>query len=193
MNICVYGASSTELYKVYTDSVESLGKEMAHRNHGLVFGGGAHGLMGAVVRGVNKANGFSLGIAPKFFDKGDVLYKQCSEFVFTDTMRQRKQLMEERSDAFIMVPGGIGTFEEFFEVLTLKQLGQLNKPIGVFNVNGYYDDFIAMMQNAVAQKFMTPQGQELYGIFDDPSELLDYIDQQHLSPPDFSGLKKYNI
>lgn len=120
MNICIYGASSAQLEQIYYDKTEELGKMMAKRGHGLVFGGGATGMMGSAARGVDVEGGYILGIAPRFFDKPGVLYQNCSEFIFTDTMRERKKLLEERSDATIVTPGGIGTYEEFFEILTLK-------------------------------------------------------------------------
>ena len=104
--------------------------------------------MGAAVKGVQAKGGYSLGVAPHFFDKPGILHDSCNEFIFTDTMRQRKQIMEERSDAFITVPGGIGTFEEFFEILTLRQLNRHHKPIAVFNINGYYDHLTAMIDHA---------------------------------------------
>lgn len=178
MNICVYGASSKAIDKKYIDAVEMLGKEMALRGHALVFGGGASGLMGAAVRGLQKEGGKSVGVAPTFFDKPGVLYRACDEFIFTDTMRQRKQIMEDRSDAFIMTPGGIGTMEEFFEILTLKQLGRHGKPIAVFNVCGYYDELGDMIKKAFKEGFMRDGSENLYKTFDDPCELLDYIENR---------------
>ncbi|MBR3705842.1 MAG: TIGR00730 family Rossman fold protein [Firmicutes bacterium] len=177
MNICMYGASSTELEKIYYQKAEDFGRSMAERGHGLVFGGGATGLMGAAVRGVMAAGGYSLGIAPTFFDKPGILYENCSEFIFTETMRERKQLMEDRADAFVMVPGGIGTYEEFFEILTLKQLGRHNKPIAVYNINGYYDLLEQMLRHTAAQGFMSESCLELFGIFDDAGALLDYLEK----------------
>ncbi len=178
MNICIYGASSNDIDNKYMEAVEKLGREMAVRNHSLVFGGGAQGLMGAAVKGLSEAEGFSLGVAPIFFDKPGILYDKCSEFIFTKTMRERKQIMEDRSDAFVMVPGGIGTFEEFFEILTLRQLGQHNKPIAIYNVCGYYDDLIVMMKRTANEGFMKPQSMSLYGIFDQPEALLNYIETE---------------
>lgn len=178
MNICVYGASSTELDKEYSDKVEELGKEMAKRGHGLVFGGGAQGLMGAAVRGVSSENGYSLGVAPTFFDKPGILFEGCSEFIFTETMRERKEIMENRSDAFVMLPGGIGTFEEFFEVLSAKQLAQMDKPIAIFNINGYYDSLIEMINEAVAKGFIKESCLGLYGVFDNAAAMLDYIEAE---------------
>jgi uncharacterized protein (TIGR00730 family) len=122
--------------------VEQLGREMASRGHSLVFGAGAHGLMGAAARGVRDGGGYILGVVPRFFDDADVeeLCDFCDELIRTDTMRQRKQIMEDNCDAFIVAPGGIGTFEEYFEILTSKQLCRHNKPIVLYNINGYYDE-----------------------------------------------------
>lgn len=189
MNICMYGASSTDLDKIYYDAAEHLGRRIAARGHGLVFGGGAQGLMGATARGLAAGGGLIKGIAPRFFDKPGILYKECSEFIFTDTMRERKELMEKLSDAFIMAPGGIGTYEEFFEVLTLKQLGQLNKPIAVFNVNGYYELLLRLLEDTVSKGFMKASCLDIFGIFDDADEMLDYIEKELVSPPDLSHLK----
>ena len=189
MNICMYGASSTDLDKIYYDAAEHLGRRIAARGHGLVFGGGAQGLMGATARGLAAGGGRITGIAPRFFDKPGILYKECSEFIFTDTMRERKELMERLSDAFIMAPGGIGTYEEFFEVLTLKQLGQLNKPIAVFNVNGYYDLLLRLLEDTASKGFMKASCLDILGIFDDADEMLDYIERELVSPLDLSHLK----
>ena len=189
MNICMYGASSTDLDRIYYDAAEHLGRRIAARGHGLVFGGGAQGLMGATARGLAAGGGRITGIAPRFFDKPGILYKECSEFIFTDTMRERKELMEKLSDAFIMAPGGIGTYEEFFEVLTLKQLGQLNKPIAVFNVNGYYELLLRLLEDTVSKGFMKASCLDIFGIFDDADEMLDYIEKELVSPPDLSHLK----
>ena len=189
MNICMYGASSTDLDKIYYDAAEHLGRRIAARGHGLVFGGGAQGLMGATARGLAAGGGRITGIAPRFFDKPGILYKECSEFIFTDTMRERKELMENLSDAFIMAPGGIGTYEEFFEVLTLKQLGQLNKPIAVFNVNGYYELLLRLLKDTVSKGFMKASCLDIFGIFDDADEMLDYMEKELVSPPNLSHLK----
>ena len=178
MNICIFGASSENICRTYKDSVFAFGCEMARRGHGLVFGGGSGGLMGAAVRGVQAQNGYSLGVAPYFFDKPGILHDSCTEFIFTDTMRQRKQIMEDRSDAFVAVPGGIGTFEEFFEILTLRQLRQHDKPIAVFNINGYYDNLTAMIGKAFDEGFMRSGSENLYKTFTKPDILLDYLETE---------------
>ena len=161
MNICVYGAASSNIDKGYIDGARELGVQIAKRGHGLVFGGGATGVMGAVVEGVYENGGKIIGVAPTFFDTPGILFKDCDRFIFTETMRERKQIMEDSSDAFVVAPGGIGTFEEFFEILTLKQLGQHNKPIIMFNCNGYYDDILALLEKLVDLGFMGKECLEL--------------------------------
>ena len=176
MKICVFGASSNDIEKIYFEKTYELGKKMAERGHTLVFGGGARGLMGAVARGISSANGESIGISPSFFDVGDILYKEGTELIFTKTMAERKKLMEDTSDAFISVPGGVGTFEEFFEVLTLKQLQQHNKPLVLFNIKNYYDKFEELLVHTVKSGFMKEECKNVYRIFDSSDELLDYIE-----------------
>ena len=189
MEICVYGASSNNIRDEYLEAAEKLGRLIAQRGHGLVFGGGAQGLMGATVRGVDSQNGRSLGVAPSFFQVDGVLFERCTEFLYTETMRQRKEIMEKRSDAFVMVPGGIGTFEEFFEILTLKQLGQHNKPIAILNTCGYYNPMLKMLETAVTDGFMKQAVLSLYGVFDDPETLLEYVEQDDVSALDVHQLK----
>ena len=177
MNICVYGASSNDIDPAYLQAGEDLGYAMAKRGHGLVFGGGDKGLMGASARGMTRGKGVIVGVAPRFFDVEGVLYPHCTEFIFTDTMRQRKAIMEDRADCFVMTPGGIGTFEEFFEILTLRQLGRHNKPIAVLNTRDYYRPIIDLLEQAIAQGFMRPECRALYAFFDDPETLLDYLEE----------------
>ena len=180
MNICMYGASSTDLEQIYYDAAEALGRRIAARGHGLVFGGGAQGLKGAAARGVAACGGRTTGIAPRFFDKPGILYKQCSEFIFTDTMRERKELMENMSDAFVMVPGGIGTYEEFFEILTLKSLHRLDRPIVLYNINGYYDGMEVLLRHTADEKFMAESNLKLCEFMDDPEKILEYIEEYEI-------------
>lgn len=176
MNICVYGASSNVISKKYIIACEKLGAEMARRSVGLVFGGGAAGAMGACARGEKSLGGKITGVAPSFFNVDGVLFEGCTDFIITETMRERKQTMEELSDGFIMAPGGIGTYEEFFEILTLRQLGRHNKPIAIFNVDGFYDELIKFLNKGVDEGFMKSASMELFGAFDDCVKLLDYIE-----------------
>lgn len=178
MNICVFGASSDNIDKAYITAGEQLGREMAVKGHALVFGGGQTGLMGAVVRGVTECGGLSTGVAPKFFDLPGVLFENCTEFIYTETMRERKDLMDKKADAFIMTPGGIGTMEEFFEIFTLKQLGRHTKPIGILNVNGYYDELIHMLIHTAEKGFMDMKCMDLLCVSEDPKALLEMIEHE---------------
>lgn len=189
MKICVYGASSNEIDKRYIEAGEKLGEEMARRGHTLVYGGGAHGLMGAAARGMTRGGGHIIGVSPRFFKVDGVLYDKCRELIFTDTMRERKQIMEDSSDAFIMTPGGIGTFEEFFEVLTLKQLNRHQKAIAVLNTLGYYDIISSLMKMSSEGGFMKDNTLKLYKFFDEPSDILDYIESYKPDKIDIKSMK----
>lgn len=176
MNICIYGASSDEISDGYIEVVEEFGSKLAKRGHTLVFGAGGQGLMGASARGAAKENGKIIGVAPSFLNVDGRLFKDCTEFISTETMRERKQIMEDRSDAFIMVPGGIGTFEEFFEILTLKQLGRHGKAIVVYNIENYYNPLLKMLQDGVTKGFMNQATNEIYEVMTDADEILDYLE-----------------
>ena len=191
MKICVYGAASSEIDKCFVEVGEELGRKMADRNIGLVFGGGRNGMMGAVARGVAQNGGDILGISPKFFEENnaEISFPECSEFIHTDTMRERKRLVDEKSDAFIITPGGIGTFDEFFEILTLKQLGRHNKAIVIFNIDGYFDNMLKMMQKSIERRFITEDCIELYKVVTSVEEALDYIEKYDPTDIDISKVK----
>ena len=191
MRICVYGAASENIHPDYIEKVEELGRKLAERGHSIVYGAGATGLMGAVARGVYEKGGEIIGVAPTFFNVDGVLFENCTELIRTETMRERKQIMEDNADAFIMVPGGVGTFDEFFEILTLKQLKRHNKAMTVLNVRGYYDAFVNMMTNAVEEGFVAEKNLELFKVFDGADEMLDYI--EGYEEADFSVEEVRNI
>jgi uncharacterized protein (TIGR00730 family) len=197
LKICVFGASSRDLRQEYYDAAFELGAEMARRGHELVFGGGTSGLMGAAARGMSSAGGKGIiGVAPRFFDEPGILYEGCTQMIFTETMSERKKAMEDMSEAFITLPGGIGTLEEFFEALTLKQLGRHAKAMAVLNTLGYYDSMEAMLVKAVEQKFFPEDGHALYAVFDEPRALLDYVESYEAEPEDVwkeKILGKYNV
>lgn len=178
MNICVYGAASQQIHTDYLRAAHSLGHHLAQAGFTLVFGGGDNGVMGACARGAAQAGGKIIGIAPKFFDQEGILYQHCTQFHFTDTMRQRKELMENLSQAFVMSPGGIGTLEEFFEILTLKQLGRHNKPIAVLNTRGYYDALETLLDGAVGEGFLERSVLSMFRMFQKPEELVQYLAEQ---------------
>lgn len=178
MRICVYGAASPTIDDIYKEKVEHLGRIMVQRGHSLVFGGGGKGLMGAVADGVHSAGGHIIGVIPQFFldEKIEALCEFCDEMILTETMRERKQIMEDNADAFIIVPGGIGTYEEFFEILTLKQLCRHNKPIVMYNIEGYYNEIDIAMKEAMKKSFIKDNCIELYDITDDLDKLFECIE-----------------
>ncbi len=181
MKICIYGAASPLIDAKYIERVEELGRRLAERGHSLVFGGGGNGLMGAAARGVKETGGKILGVVPKFFlEEGvEAICDFCDTLITPDTMRERKQIMEDNADGFIVVPGGIGTFEEYFEILTASQLRLHNKPIGVFNIDGYYDDLCRFLDKTVEERFVNKNTLDLHKVSDDIEVLLDYIEGPH--------------
>lgn len=178
MRICVYGAASPTIDPKFIKSVEEMGRKMVERGHSLVFGGGGNGLMGAAARGVKEKGGKILGVIPEFFkeDSVEAICDFCDELVFPETMRERKQIMEDNADAFIVTPGGIGTFEEFFEILTLKQLCRHNKPIAVYNLDGYYNELEEMMRVSVSKNFIKGTVKDLYFVTDNLEEMFNYLE-----------------
>lgn len=176
MNICVFGSSSEQIDKIFLDSAEQLGESIAKKGHGLVFGAGKYGVMGAAVRGAAKQGGHTIGVTPDFFIDMNVVYENCSELIVTDTMRERKGIMEDKADAFVICAGGMGTFEEFFEVLTLKQLHRHSKPIIIYNVKGYYDSMLKMLDNAVKERFMTDACNSLYTVAATENEIFEQLE-----------------
>lgn len=193
MKICVFGASSSKIDQSYINAAQSLCEELGKRGHSLVFGAGANGLMGAAARGFHKSGAKVTGVVPSFFrtDYVEELYEQCDEFIYTETMAERKAKMEELADVFIVVPGGIGTFEEFFEVLVLKQLCRHNKPIAIYDINNYYESIEALLDHAVDEKFLAENGRRLYRHFekDEAGALIEYIESEQEQAKPVSEVK----
>lgn len=180
MRICVYGAASTKIKKKYTDPVEDLCEKLAIRGHNLVFGAGDGGVMGAAARGFRKGGGHVMGVAPDFFTNGTIeeIYHGCDALVKTDSMGTRKTVMEANADAFICGPGGIGTYDELFQVLTLKQLKVFDKPIIVFNVAHYYDPIQTLLKVGMEEKFLRSDTPSLATAFNEKQvdELIAYLE-----------------
>ncbi len=155
MNICIFGASSNRLDSVYFEAAEQLGRCIAASGDVLVFGGGASGLMGACARGAKERGGKVIGIAPKLFDEPGFLLSDCDDFIMTSTMAERKETMLKQSDAFIALPGGIGTMDEFFETITLKQLGLAKGPLVLLNTGNFYDPLAVFLARMAEGGFMS--------------------------------------
>ncbi len=162
---CVYGGASARLDDIYIEEVERLGRILADNGFSLVFGAGASGCMGAAARGVRSGDGYVMGISPHFISSFEPIF-DCDNTVMVDTMAERKTLMEKHADIFFIAPGGIGTMDEFFQILTLKYLGQLSAPIVILNINGFYDALIALVEDLIAHKAAIPEVRGYFSVVD---------------------------
>ncbi len=176
MKICLYGSASDEIADVYKTAVHKLAKLLAKSGHELVFGGGCTGLMGSAAQGMTENNGKIIGVAPNFFKEGEVkvLFDGC-QILSCNTMYERKQIMEEISDGFIVVPGGIGTYDEFFGVTATKQLKRHSKPIAVYNVEGFFDNLSALIKDGKDKGFIK-EYESLFYISDNPFDIIKYLE-----------------
>ena len=177
MNITLYGAASDRIDRIYIDRVEELGRAMARRGHTMVYGAGSTGLMGAAARGMTAEGGKIVGVTPHFMHKFEPVYDKCTELIQTETMAERKTVMEERADAFVIVPGGIGTFDEFFQILTLKVLGRHKKPIILYNVNGFWDNMIAVIGADLFKGFISTAAADCFCICETPESVFHEIEK----------------
>ncbi|MFT3869769.1 MAG: TIGR00730 family Rossman fold protein [Nibricoccus sp.] len=163
-SLCVYCASSDRLDPKYAAAATLLGQEMAKRGWGLVYGGGKVGLMGAVAKAVKASDGRVVGVIPEFMKAKELAYDEADEMHTVVTMRERKLLMETKADAFVTLPGGWGTLEEIMEILTLRQLDVLRKPVVIFNQDGFYDDLLKFFNRMIVEKFNKPSNLELFTV-----------------------------
>lgn len=160
--VTVYCASSSKVAEVYVEHARRLGVAIASRGWSCVNGAGNRGLMAEVSNAVLSSGGRVTGVIPRFMVDEGWFHPSLSELIVTETMHSRKQIMAERSDGCIALPGGIGTLEELMEVITWKQLGLYKKPVVILNINGYYDDLLKMLGKAVAENFMHLRHKEIY-------------------------------
>ena len=173
--ICVYSSSSNYIDKIYFDLAKRLGKAIANNNDTLLFGGGMRGLMGATATAVHCMEGKVIGVIPEALNQKGVVYETCDELVVTKDMRERKSIMDARSDAFIALPGGFGTLEELLEIITLKQLKYHNKPIVIINTNSFFDSILSQFDRIIEQRFAKKESTLLYHISTDVADALNYI------------------
>ena len=171
--ICVYCGSNPGANPAYSEAGRLLGHELAARGLGLVYGGAKVGVMGAVAAGVLEKGGSAIGIIPHFFVTKEVAHDGLDELIVVDSMHARKSRMADLSDGFIALPGGWGTIEEIFEVLTWAQLGHHPKPCGLLNVDSYYDELSAFLDKAIEHKFVKEEFRPMMMIDDSPPSLLD--------------------
>ena len=171
-SICVYCGSRPGNEPVFSDVARAVGQWIGQRDGQLVYGGGRNGLMGIVADATLAAGGRVVGIIPKALVEREWAHENCSELHVVDTMHERKRMMAERADAFVALPGGIGTFEELFEAWTWRQLGYHDKPVAILNVAGYYDALLAFLQSTVVRGFMSEWQMELLFTGTEAAELL---------------------
>ncbi len=176
MDICVFCASSDDIAQEYFEVAKALGQEIGKRGHNLVYGGSDSGLMGTVARAVRQSGGAIIGVVPRRIAENYVTYDDADEFILTETMAERKAVMEERADAFVVMPGGFGTLEELFEVLTLKQLRYIDSAIVLLNTNEFYHPLLNMFDHLFDTGFAYPIYRQLYVTQDTPLEAIDYIE-----------------
>ena len=174
-NICVYCSSSSAIASVYFDVARELGAQIAVRGDTLIYGGADLGLMGAVARAVHDGGGHVVGIIPQTLQARGIAYEFADEVVITRDLRERKAQMAARADAFIALPGGIGTLEELLEILTLRQLQEHTKPIILLNTNDYYAPLFALFAHLFRERFAKPFG-NLYHVAADVAGIFAYLD-----------------
>ncbi|HEY6937198.1 MAG TPA: TIGR00730 family Rossman fold protein [Terriglobales bacterium] len=170
--ICVFCGSSDGARPEYLDAATELGKQLAATNIGLVYGGAGVGLMGAVADAVLAAGGEVIGVMPRSLVEREVAHSKVRDLRVVGSMHERKALMAEVADAFIALPGGLGTLEEFFEVWTWAQLGEHTKPLGMLNVAGYYDPLLVFFDHLVSQRFIRPEHRAMVLVEQDSAALL---------------------
>ena len=175
--ICVFTSAASGINPLYTDAAYQMGQMIGSRDLGLVYGGGKMGLMGAVADGVLAANGHVTGIIPQFLDNVEVGHKGVTDLHIIDSMHERKDMMYDISDVFVIFPGGLGTLDETMEIITWRQLGLHNKPIIIVNLNGYWDSMLIMFQNIIDQGFMHHGHTGHFDQVDDLDGLMDKLDQ----------------
>lgn len=175
LSICVYCGSRSGELPAYAEAARTVGHEIGRRGWQLVYGGGRAGLMGVVADAALAAGAPVIGVIPQSLMGRELGHRGLTELHVVDTMHQRKMMMAERSDAFLALPGGIGTFEELFEVWSWRQLGYHDKPLGLLNVAGYYDALLGFLDHSQAHGFMSTQQTELLRVEVDPLTLLERL------------------
>jgi len=176
-NICVFTGSRQGIRPDYADAARQIGRELVERGYGLVYGGGNVGLMTVVADAVLACHGHVTGVIPERLVEKEVVHRGLSELRIVQSMHERKATMAELSDGFVALPGGIGTMEEFFELLSWAQLGMHSKPCGLLNVGGYYQHIVQFLDYAVEQDFLKPKHRGLLIVEAEARRLLDRFEQ----------------
>lgn len=182
--LCVYCSSSSTLDPEYYAHADAVGRAMAARGWGLVYGGGKAGLMGSVAQGVKRAGGTVVGVIPDFMKKREMAFLEADELHTVVTMAERKAMMIARADAFLALPGGVGTLEEIAEVLTLRYLAQIDKPVVFYNQNGFYDDLLRFFVRMRQDRFRNEGMDGLYAVADTVDAIWPHLETPHPYKPE---------
>ncbi|SEN94837.1 hypothetical protein SAMN05444671_2530 [Flavobacterium sp. CF108] len=180
-NITVFCGSSFGSEEIYKDQAELLGKTLAKQNIGLVYGGANVGLMGAVADGALSENGTVIGVLPNFLRSKEIAHLGLTELILVESMHERKMKMNDLCDGVIALPGGFGTLEELFEMLTWSQLGLHKKPIAILNINGFYDSLLELLQTMSEKGLLKEANQKMLLVSDDIDDLLNQM--KNYTPP----------
>ena len=191
--ICVFCGSNAGARSEYAEAARALATVLAERKLGIVYGGGNVGLMGVVADAALARGGEVIGVIPQKLVDKEVAHRGVTELLVVETMHERKALMNDLSDAFLALPGGFGTLDEFFEVLTWAQLGFHGKPCALLNVAGYYDGLLAMLDHAVTERFLRPAHRELVIADTDPLRLLQRLSAFAPAPKEKRASAKGNF
>lgn len=186
-SVCVYCGSKPGNLSAFAESAKMVGGWIGQHGGQLVYGGGRNGLMGIVANATLEAGGRVVGVIPRALVEKEWAHTECTELHVVETMHERKQMMAQRADVFLTLPGGIGTFEEFFEVWTWRQLGYHNKPIGLLNLNGYYDPLLTFLNSVVSHEFMGSWQMDLVQSHHDAEQLLPSLVQAAGLPTAFQS------
>jgi uncharacterized protein (TIGR00730 family) len=184
MQVCVYCASSAQIHPDYFKATKQLAQLFVQHDISVVFGGGSSGLMGQLADSVLEAGGNIRGIMPEFMNEVEWGHRGVSDFIYTQTMHERKAKFLEGTDALVALPGGSGTFEELFEAITLKKLAQFTKPIILLNTRNYFEPFTKLIEQAVKERFMSDDQRDIWTLVNSPEEVIPAI--QRTNPWDRS-------
>lgn len=176
-HLCVYCASSTALDEKYYEAGARVGAEMAGRGWGLVYGGGRAGVMGSVALAAKAAGGRVVGVIPDFMVERELAYEEADELVVVSTMRERRRIMEDRATAFLTLPGGIGTLEELSEIMVARALRRTEKPLVLFNQDGFYDDLLRFFERMVAERFKSPGLRSMLAVAREEAEIWPLLEE----------------
>jgi uncharacterized protein (TIGR00730 family) len=182
--LCVYCGSSRTLDSRYYAAAQAVGTAMVGHGWGLVYGGGNVGMMGSVARSVKEAGGHVVGVIPEFMRERELAYHQADELIVVGSMRDRKRIMEERAAAFLALPGGIGTLEELTEILTLRYVNRIDKPVVVYNQDGFYDDLLRFFERMTRERFKSAGMHDLFSVAGQVAEIWPLLEAPSLFEAD---------